>query len=37
MERIDSMYQMETKTMLIEEIKCSIIKVDKKKNFEFYT
>ena len=31
------MYQLETKTMLIEEIKRFITKYDKKKNFKFYT
>ena len=31
MERVDSMYQLKTRTMLIEEIKRSITKVDKKR------
>ena len=35
---VGSMYQLETKTMLIEEAKCSITKADKKKkDFKFYT
>ena len=33
MERVGSMYQLQTKTMMIEEIKRSITKVDKEKEF----